>query len=508
LLAVVTITFVLAVPPVLAAVTIAEFGTPTAHSGPQGIALGADGNIWFTEEYGDNIGKMSPSSPPVFDDEYPVTGRPWNITAGPDGNMWFTTVYPATIGRITPSGVVTQFPVPTPEGGFHSWPQGITTGPDGNLWFTLPNANMNGQDYLGRITTSGVVTEFPLDTDNDDPQDIVAGPDGNLWFTELGAGQIGQITTSGVITEFPITGISSTGPGITVGPDGALWFAEGGEIGRMNTTGTGGSIPLPTDSYSWGVGPGSCSNSIWYTSGENGARVGQVTTLGVVTQYTVPTANSYPWGITPGTRGTDWFTEYQGSQIGRAVDTLGAIACIPYLPGEVFATPVVKDSRGGTVGWLMQDPGTHGVADTSGLMLYGYDTATGGPAAIPVGSFTTFTFDWAGTFRYDDPFNPASAGEVKVPVKVKAVVGAVGEAQVTWASGDAPAGDVFDVQLKAPGSTKFVTWQDGVTDLSAVFGSSDPLWAGPGKYSFRARLRKLSSGAASGYSSAVSISLA
>jgi hypothetical protein len=79
---------------------------------------------------------------------------------------------------------------------------------------------------------------------------------------------------------------------------------------------------------------------------------------------------------------------------------------------------------------------------------------------------------------------------------------------VTWARGDAPGGDVFDVQVKAPGSKKFVNWQDGVTNLSAVFGSSGPLWAGPGKYSFRARLRQLSSGAASGYSSAASISLA
>ncbi len=37
---------------------------------------------------------------------------------------------------------------------------------------------------------------------------ITTGPDGALWFTEL-IDQIGRITTAGVITEFPIPTASS-----------------------------------------------------------------------------------------------------------------------------------------------------------------------------------------------------------------------------------------------------------------------------------------------------------
>jgi hypothetical protein len=48
------------------------------------------------------------------------------------------------------------------------------------------------------------ITEFPLSTD---PRGIVAAPDGALWFTKPGASKIGRITTSGVITEFPVGGI-------------------------------------------------------------------------------------------------------------------------------------------------------------------------------------------------------------------------------------------------------------------------------------------------------------
>jgi streptogramin lyase len=81
-------------------------------------------------------------------------------------------------------------------------------------------------------------TEFPIPTPNSVPSGITVGPEvpvGALWFTETGdpalgpkvRGKIGRITTAGVITEFPIPTLNSAPNGITTGPDGALWFAEG-----------------------------------------------------------------------------------------------------------------------------------------------------------------------------------------------------------------------------------------------------------------------------------------
>jgi len=90
---------------------------------------------------------------------------------------------------------------------------------------------------------------------------------------------------------------------------------------------------------------------------------------------------------------------------------------------------------------------------------------------------------------------------------VQLVVGTTDQARVTWASGDAPPGFVFDVQVRQPGSSSFMGWRTGVTELNGVFGPSDPLWVGPGTYSFRSRLRQASTGAASGYSGPGSISL-
>ncbi len=58
---------------------------------------------------------------------------------------------------------------------------------------------------IGRITTAGVITEYPIPTAASSPFQITAGPDGALWFTEGNSvGKIGRITTAGVITEYPI----------------------------------------------------------------------------------------------------------------------------------------------------------------------------------------------------------------------------------------------------------------------------------------------------------------
>src|SRR5260370_1190123 len=77
-------------------------------------------------------------------------------------------------------------------------PVAITTGPDGALWFTEFSASK-----IGRITTAGVFTEFPIPTAGCCPSGITTGPDGALWFTELTPSNIGRITTAGVSTAFP-----------------------------------------------------------------------------------------------------------------------------------------------------------------------------------------------------------------------------------------------------------------------------------------------------------------
>ena len=83
-------------------------------------------------------------------------------------------------------GPFTAFPLPA-----GSSLESITTGPDGNLWFT------ENDGKIGRITTNGTLTEFPLPIYSNNPRGITAGPDGNLWFTETGANKIGASRLAG-----------------------------------------------------------------------------------------------------------------------------------------------------------------------------------------------------------------------------------------------------------------------------------------------------------------------
>ncbi len=82
------------------------------------------------------------------------------------------------------------------------------------------------RDKVARLTTGGVITEFPLPNTNSQPDGITNGPDGNLWFTENTAARIGRITVQGGVAEYPTPGTGSQPQTITTGSVGTLWFTE------------------------------------------------------------------------------------------------------------------------------------------------------------------------------------------------------------------------------------------------------------------------------------------
>src|SRR5207249_1633880 len=107
--------------------TVTEFPVPAgAASYPDGIAAGPDGNLWFTEELANQIGRITPTGG-IAEFSLPSDANVGNIAAGADGNLWFTEFNTNRIGRISLSGAVTEFAVPS--GG----PDIIAAGPDGNL---------------------------------------------------------------------------------------------------------------------------------------------------------------------------------------------------------------------------------------------------------------------------------------------------------------------------------------------------------------------------------------
>jgi streptogramin lyase len=286
----------------------------TSGSNPAGIAAGPDGNLWFTENTGNRIGRITPSGTVTeFSAGITAASGPSGIAAGPDGNLWFTEFAGSRIGRITPSGTVTEFSAGITAG---SGPTAIAEGRDGNLWFTETDFT-NGNRIGVVFPQTGAILEFGAGiTSHNQPRDIVAGPDGNLWFTEAGFGGkgIGQITINGTITEFNVGGGTSN---ITVGADERLWFTQFGQIGRMATDGTFTKFLLSAGGSASDIAAGSDGN-LWFA---NGSAIGQITRAGVDTEFPLLAPGIHGvGGITLGPDGNIWFTDSgTTSAVGKAV---------------------------------------------------------------------------------------------------------------------------------------------------------------------------------------------
>jgi sugar lactone lactonase YvrE len=200
-------------------------------SGPTDITAGPDGALWFTNNIGNSIGRITTAGA-VTSYQDPGILFPTGITSGPDGALWFTNTVANSVGRITTAGAVTSFTDPNISNSLFD----ITSGPDGALWFG------SGNSAIDRITTAGAVTSY-TDPSISGPGGMTAGPDGALWFTNDFSNSIGRITTTGAVTNYPDPGASAPAT-IASGPDGALWFTNqtNNSIGKL-TLGASGSVP-------------------------------------------------------------------------------------------------------------------------------------------------------------------------------------------------------------------------------------------------------------------------
>ena len=465
---------------------ITEFPIPTVDSQPPEIAAGPDGNLWFTEQRTNKIGRITRAGA-ITEFDVPHGCCVGGIAAGPDGNLWFTEggSLVGGIGRITPAGAISEFTLPSGR-----YAVDITAGPDGNLWFAESPGNR-----IGRITPSGTLTEFPIPTPNGHPWGIAAGPDGALWFTEIDGNKIGRITLAGEISEFAIPTTNSGPSGIAAGPDGNVWFSEGhfgGQIGRITPAGEITEFPTPAPGTQPGGIVAGPDGSLWFAG--TGA-IGRITPAGVITEFAKGLTGS-PLGIAAGPDGNLWFTEYKGGAIGRLkAAEPGRRYMLALASGFVPASRAV--AQGETVQWSFYGPNARSVTDSSGMNLF-----DSGPMS-PVSYFSS-TFSAAGVYPYADTLDPISTGAIKVPALASPASGTTTTTfTVTWASAPPVAGFVSDVQIKRPGSGSYAKWLTGQTGTSATFVPD----AGPGTYAFRGRLRKEEDFTVSNWSPAATIAV-
>src|SRR5437588_167384 len=162
----------------------------------------------------------------------------------------------------------------------------------GYQWHRVVSAQSD--DKSGLAPEAVTITEYPLP--NPSPAARPFGiarrsSDHSMWFAEPATGKIGRITQDGTITEYPLPGAAATSQPTSLvffGSDG-LWFTEynANKIGRITSVSSvvsTGAIILGTN----------------------------------YTEYSVPTANSHPFGIDISfyPQATIVFTEETGNALG------------------------------------------------------------------------------------------------------------------------------------------------------------------------------------------------
>jgi virginiamycin B lyase len=80
------------------------------------------------------------------------------------------------------------------------------------------------------------------------------------------------------------------------------------------------------------VGP---DGNLWFTE-ENSAKIGMITTAGVITEYAVPTSSPSPTAMVTGSDGNLWFAESGANAIGHITTTGGTQSIASGPDGELW----------------------------------------------------------------------------------------------------------------------------------------------------------------------------
>ena len=272
-------------------------------SQPFAITMGADGNFWFTLSNSNEVARITPQGKFTYF-VTPTLSNPAFITPGPDGNIWFGEGSTGKIASVTPAAAITEI-----QFSFFGVSVGITTGSDGNIWFT----DQTDHAVWRYNPSTGVFAEFRTPTPNSFPGDITTGADGNMWFTEQAVDKFGRITPSGVITEFG--GVNSPSS-IAAGPDGNIWISSAfvSEVARV--TPTVEITIFQTPSPPTIIRPGNSNNLLFTEFSAN--KIASITTDGVVTE-SAEFFGSAPTGITAGVGSRVWFLGTSTNQVYETV---------------------------------------------------------------------------------------------------------------------------------------------------------------------------------------------
>jgi virginiamycin B lyase len=82
-----------------------EYKVTTPNASLRSVCVGPDGDLWFTENFANKIGRMAPDGRVLG--EYTIPGQNCGaraIIAAPDGRLFFSAHDAGAIGEVVPKG--------------------------------------------------------------------------------------------------------------------------------------------------------------------------------------------------------------------------------------------------------------------------------------------------------------------------------------------------------------------------------------------------------------------
>ncbi|HUZ84972.1 MAG TPA: hypothetical protein VMU66_09775, partial [Gaiellales bacterium] len=320
--------------------------------------------------------------------------------------------------------------------------------------------------------------------------DVTFAPQTVIWVMWFNQNVLLPMPISGTCSTAPPPppalnlGQSSNGP-VTVGSNlaFAVTVSDTGASGQTGVwltdtppAGTTLVSSVPSQGTCAGSAPVSCSlgsiaagGTATVTVTVSTATPGQATNAATAQSNTVgPVSNSYSTTIDPAAGTTD-VTVGDGG----------------------FSPTTVTSPQGGVVAFLFQGTVDHGAADNTGMGLFDSGLMT-------PGSSFDYSYSAAGTYSVVDSATGHLA-TVKVPV-IAPATGSVGAPlTITYASAALPPGFNADIQVRVPGTTKWVAVASDQAGTSVQYTPK-----GSGVYKFRSRFQ-LGTVHASKFSPAISI---
>ncbi|HET8852353.1 MAG TPA: hypothetical protein VFN02_07495, partial [Ktedonobacteraceae bacterium] len=209
--------------------------TLTLPSGPNELALDAQGNAWFTEFNADELGRLDTHTGLI--QHYPLLAKksvqtlyPYGITIDSQGMVWFTESGNNHIGRLDPATGDIRFFIPAgPEAQLME----IASAPDGTIWATAftPGLLLRLDPRTGSFTL--YYAPF-TGSDKSGLYGLLVTPAGEVWVTISAENVIARLDlATNHFVYYSIPTKASLPLGLVLDATHAIWFTEADNIGML-----------------------------------------------------------------------------------------------------------------------------------------------------------------------------------------------------------------------------------------------------------------------------------